>query len=219
MQIAATNLQLYSQLADNGWPADSIEAVHRAYAFVARFSYSSFRANWKPFLAHLTGVASIVAWDTADSVRVAAALSHSALEFGRFPVLVKLSEARKEACLREHLGDAVFELVKAYHTADWKLVMDPNREPSPVEAALRHIKLADMLDDLTDELSPVATRKKVAVSLDDANALRRCADMARGLDARHLAAGYEALMVAPRRDAAIVEDRGATFALKRRFLK
>lgn len=217
-EIAATNLQLYNQLADDGWAEISIQAVHDAYRVVAGFSYPSFRANWKPFLSHLTGVASIVAWDSRDSVLVAAALSHSALEYGLYPKLVGNSRTRRRAFLRKRLGDDVFALVRAYHYADWAHVMDPASELSAVEAAIRHIKLADMLDDLTDELSPVATNKKVGVALSDADALRRCADMARGLDARHLAAGYEQLLTLSPRGPVIRESRGATFALKQRFL-
>lgn len=88
--VSATNLDLYRQLAEAGWEDAQLLQLRDVYETVARFSFDSFRANWKPFLSHLVGVASIVSWDSRDPVPVAAALAHSALDFGRFPFAVRL---------------------------------------------------------------------------------------------------------------------------------
>ena len=215
-RISSTNLDLYRQLAGTGWQDAQLQQLRDVYEAVARFSFSSFRPNWKPFLCHLVGVASIVAWDSRDSVLVSAALAHSALEFGRFPLAVRVSAKRTERYLESALGSDVFTLVKAYRHADWKRLMAPGgiAAPSATDTALRHLKLADTVDDLTDELSPVATRKTLSVRRDNAQNMADCAALSRLIGAPNLAAAYESLAAAAPVNAVIQEPLGRTFSLQ-----
>lgn len=210
--VSATNLDLYRQLAEAGWEDAQLLQLRDVYETVARFSFHSFRANWKPFLSHLVGVASIVSWDSRDPVPVAAALAHSALDFGRFPFAVRLSKKRIDRFLTTELGGEVFDLVKAYHTADWKRLM-AHGAANAGDATLLHLKLADMLDDLTDELSPVATAKKVGVQRHDTEGMAHCVALSRSINAPDLAAAYQALAAADDIRTAIREPRSGTFLL------
>lgn len=214
--ILTTNLDLYRHLSEIGWQDAQLLQLRDVYEVVARFSFGSFRANWKPFLCHLVGVASIVSWDSRDPVLVSAALAHSALEFGRFPLAVRLSAQRTERYLRAELGTEVFDLVKAYHTADWKRLMAPDTmvASTGIDAALQHLKLADMVDDLTDELSPVATDKKVGIGRDNAAGMANCVAISRAINAPNLALAYETLAAAAPVRTAIHEKRGRTFLLQ-----
>lgn len=216
LAICATNLDLYRQLASAGWDDAQLRQLRDVYEVVARFSFGSFRPNWKPFLCHLVGVASIVSWDSRDPVLVAAALAHSAFEFGRYPLSVRLSGRRIERFLTRELGAEVFSLVKAYHGADWKRLMapDPAAGRTATETALQHMKLADMLDDLADELSPVATGKRIGVARADMDGIATCIAISRAIGAPHLASAYGALAATAPVRTAIHEKRGRTFRLQ-----
>lgn len=215
--ISATNLDLYRQLAAAEWDDAQILQVHSVHEAVARFSFGLFRPNWKPFICHLVGVASIVAWDSRDPVLVSAALAHSALEFGRFPLSVRLSGKRIDRFLADKLGAQVLALVKAYHQAEWKRVMTQDNAvaPTATQIAMQHLKLADMLDDQADELSPVATRKKVGIGRDNPESMATCIALSRAINAPRLAAAYEALAAAAPVRAIIQEKRKRTFLLQR----
>ena len=85
LAISSNNIELLRQLDEAGWPADGLATMQRVCKTTALLSFGTFQPNRKPFSAHLVGVASIVAWDSRDPIRVGAAMAHSALEFGRFP--------------------------------------------------------------------------------------------------------------------------------------
>ncbi len=61
MHYAQTNIQLYEQLLAARWSAADIVPARAAYELAMRIFAGHFRPSHKPFLAHLVGVASILA--------------------------------------------------------------------------------------------------------------------------------------------------------------
>ena len=56
---AQTNLQLYTQLSDIEYSQEARGQVLRAYELALQLFSGHYRANGKPFIAHLVGTASI----------------------------------------------------------------------------------------------------------------------------------------------------------------
>lgn len=216
LQRAQTNLLLYSQLAESGWPQRDIQFVHRIYKEVVRLTYGAYRPNWKAFEAHIIGVASLVARDSDSPLRTGAALSHTALQFGRFPPWIRFTK-RKAEYLEARIGSDIFAMMTNYLNADWNLLVNPERRPSADETALIHLKLADWLDDLIDELAPVATKKTIFPMLYEPGGREKCVKMAEVIDAPHLKTAYEALLDEKPQEPVIREEHGATFIFKRRL--
>lgn len=214
LAIASNNIELLRQLDEAGWPADALERTQQVYKTVALLSSGTFRPNWKPFSAHLVGVASIVAWDSHDPIHIGAAMAHSALEFGRFPLFSRWPFDRRAAFLRNHLGGEILRLVRAYAQADWKTLMTPPAAASKEAIAVQHIKLADLLDDMEDERSPVSTRKKLHIDLGDAGRVADCIELARQNGCPQLAKAYQRLGTERVFAPAVREARDRTFVLK-----
>ena len=81
---AQTNLQLYRQLAERGYPTSEIASVARAYELGLRLFPGTYRGSGKPFLAHLVGTASILSTLQARMPVIAAGLLHSVYTHGEF---------------------------------------------------------------------------------------------------------------------------------------
>lgn len=75
--VAQTNIQLYRQLTESGWNASDLAGIQDAYNLAARRFSRQFRPSGKPFLCHLVGTASLVAFAGAAPVVVQAALLHA----------------------------------------------------------------------------------------------------------------------------------------------
>ena len=82
--IAQTNLQLNNQLAAAGFKVHEIQAVDLAYGAAIRLFTGRYRANGKPFSAHLVGTASILARHGASMDVIVAGLFHAAYLQGEF---------------------------------------------------------------------------------------------------------------------------------------
>lgn len=111
---AQTNLQLYAQLRDLGCSEDQLLCVRHAYEQAVSLFTGRFRANGKPFLAHLVGTASIVATHGAPIPVVAAGLLHAVYlqgEFGDGQAGITTARRRK---LCHAVGDEVEKLIAQY---------------------------------------------------------------------------------------------------------
>ena len=82
--MCKTNLQLYGQMLRAGRPEQELRLVRDAYELAVRLFAGHFRGNGKPFLAHLVGVASILAEHGHPIELVTAGLLHSVYSFGEF---------------------------------------------------------------------------------------------------------------------------------------
>lgn len=152
---AQTNIQLYNQLRELGYPAADLSLAHRAHALAMELFIGAFRGSCRPFLAHLVGTASVLAWLRAPIAVVAAGLLHSAYSHGEFGNYWRgMSEAKRRR-VRAAVGDDVEGLVARYTRLRW----DPGSMGALVDAAtiLRGgdrwvllIRLANELDDHQD---------------------------------------------------------------------
>jgi len=84
IQYAQTNLQLYSQLMQAGHSANELGTVRKAYDLAVQLFAGAFRANGKPFIAHLVGTASILAKAETGIDVTTAGLLHSVFSHGEF---------------------------------------------------------------------------------------------------------------------------------------
>jgi hypothetical protein len=82
--IAQTNVQLYNQLRRQGRSHDELALVKRCYELAVSLYTGRFQADGKPFVAHVTGVASIVGQLGLPTEIVGAACIHNVYGNGDF---------------------------------------------------------------------------------------------------------------------------------------
>ncbi len=153
--LAQTNLQLYAQLRQDGWPASEIEAVARAYRWAAELLAGWYRPSGKPFIDHFVGTASAAAATGARPEVVRAALVHNA--YGGVigaDLSSRVIRARRRD-LREVVGADAEELAWAYSCFAWDdEVVSALRERAPrltpSERDLTVLRLANEVDDRLD---------------------------------------------------------------------
>ena len=83
-RIAQTNLQLYNQLRLEGRSPDDLALIRRCYELSVALYTGAFQGDGKPFVAHTTGVASIMGQLGVSSVVVGAACIHNVYGNGNF---------------------------------------------------------------------------------------------------------------------------------------
>jgi (p)ppGpp synthase/HD superfamily hydrolase len=156
--IAQTNVQLYNQLQREHRSAEELAQVRRAYD-LARTLYSGyFQADGAPFMAHLVGVASIVARLGLTSDVVAAACLHNvytAADFG--DGRGKSATAQRRKLLENTVGQQVEIVVHSF----WAML---RRQPVPIHT------LKGQIDDMTP-------RDVQLVVMDLADTLEKCHDL------------------------------------------
>lgn len=156
--IAQTNVQLYNQLQRQHRSTAELAQVRRAYD-LARSLYSShFQADGVPFVAHVIGVASIVAQLGFSSDLVAAACLHNVYTAGDF------GDGRKRcstAGRRKLLETAVGQEVEAHIYRFWTLL---RKKTVPLHTLKGNI----------DTLTP---QDRQLVVMDLADTLEKCHDL------------------------------------------
>jgi (p)ppGpp synthase/HD superfamily hydrolase len=156
--IAQTNVQLYNQLRRQNRSVEELELVRRAYD-LARSLYSGFfQADGAPFVAHVTGVASIVARLELPGDYVAAACLHNVYTNGDF------GDGRRNCATprrRKTVERAVGRDVEAHVYRFWTLL---RKKQPPFQT------LTDRVDTLTPE-------DRQLVVMDLADTLEICHDL------------------------------------------
>lgn len=117
---AQTNLDLYQQLHDAGWSTADLVLARDAYLLAMRLFADRFRANGKPFVAHLVGTASVLAMVGARPDVVVAGLLHAAYANGVFPDGFAGVTDRHRRVVRDAAGAEPERLVAAYQALAWK---------------------------------------------------------------------------------------------------
>lgn len=149
--LAQTNLDLYRQLHAQGRPAADLARLRDGYALAMRLFSDRFRANGKPFVAHLVGTASALAALGSRYAVVAAGLLHAAYATGFFPDGDGMTKDHRRA-VRAAIGDEAEDLVAAYTAFPWtrdaleRLAREFDAL-SPRDTDLLLIRLANELDD------------------------------------------------------------------------
>jgi (p)ppGpp synthase/HD superfamily hydrolase len=152
MSYAQTNVQLYNQLRGAAWADDDLRHVQAAYQLAMRVVAGHYRPNEKPELAHLVGVASILAACGAPSTLVSAGLLHGVYHQGEFGDGSRGASEEKRREVRRAVGAACEELVARYAAFPWTAASLETFAASAaglpaVDAAVALMKLADTLED------------------------------------------------------------------------
>lgn len=194
--VAQTNLQLYAQMLEAGYPESALELVNRAYLFVAQQTCGVIRGSGKPFVCHLVGTASLLVCEQQPPSLLAASLLHATYQ-NRVPFPGGRDlEARREY-IRDCFGEEVESIVHDYH--DFEVArLDAFSDQQLLErrpAVL--MRLADELEDLLDHGLAMHGRPGDTEAVGGSAASRRLQKLAladqylraaRVADARHLLA-------------------------------
>ncbi len=112
--VAQTIVQLLDQMEALGYAPASLAKIRDAHMVAAQLFAASFRASGRPLLAHLSGIASILAAYGANPTLVAAALLSTAYTKGEFPEGFNQDVAAMRRWLRRRVGAPVEKLVFTY---------------------------------------------------------------------------------------------------------
>ena len=166
---AQTNLQLYAQLRRLGCSESSLGEVNRAYELAMRLFSGRYRANGKPFIAHLVGTASILAKHGAPSGLVAAGMLHATYLQGQFGDSQIGVTAERTRLLKAYASDETADLVAEYSRLPWnrktldKLRTDPARLSS-CNPEVIFMRLANDLEDRLDLGMLYSAKKSVGIT-------------------------------------------------------
>jgi len=154
--IAQTNLQLYNQLRRQGRPPEELALVKRCYELAVSLYSGNFQADGKPFVAHISGVASIVGQLGLPAVIVGAACIHNVYGNGDFgDALYHAATPRRRRIVREAVGAEVESCIHrfmALRLTDESMLDIPARLDQ-LDTRDRHLiamELADFLEKYAD---------------------------------------------------------------------
>jgi (p)ppGpp synthase/HD superfamily hydrolase len=152
---AQTNVQLYAQLLELRWPEADLLRIRAGHDLATQVHAARFRASGRPFLAHLAGTASLLAWLGAGPDVVLAGLLHAVYDQGDFGDGVRAVSPAKRAFVRSAVGEAVEALVAAYTELGWDLSVLARTEGrlealAPLDRDVLRVRLANELDDHLD---------------------------------------------------------------------
>jgi (p)ppGpp synthase/HD superfamily hydrolase len=194
MSYAQTNVQLYNQLRSANWADDDLRHAQAAYRLAMRLVAGHYRANEKPFIAHLVGVASILASCGAPSTVVSAGLLHAVYRHGEFGDGSRGTSEDKRREVRRAVGAACEGLVARYASLPWNLeTLEAMLARAPslpaIDSAVAWMKLADTLEDFHELGREYAPAESWPERLDaERRWLELSARLAQALGYEHLAA-------------------------------
>jgi hypothetical protein len=114
--VAQTNLQLYNQLRRRGSSDDELRLVRAAYELACILYSGYFSADRRPFVAHVVGVASILASVGQPARMVAAGALHNVYGNGDFgDGLHNAAPESRRRRVRETVGSDVEDIVYRFH--------------------------------------------------------------------------------------------------------
>lgn len=185
---AQTNIQLYRQLAELGYPSTDVSRVHRGHGLAMKLFTGLYRGSGRPFLSHLVGTASVLASIRAPIEVVTAGLLHSAYSHGEFGNYWRGPDQAKRAQVVAAVGEEVEALVFEYTRLPWTaetIGALADTAASSEDGQVLLMRLANEVDDHQDlgllYVSEVERRREFIRT-----ALHRCPEMAERL-------GYPAL--------------------------
>jgi hypothetical protein len=152
--LAQTNLQLFRQLEDLGWPEPSVSQAAQGYRLAQRLWSACYRPSGKPFVDHLIGTASALAFADEPPPVVLGGLLHATFDSGDFGPGRGGSSERNRQTLRACIGAEAEELVFEYSAFAWwpggvsRLSAEP--AASPIELRLLAMRIANEWDDWAD---------------------------------------------------------------------
>lgn len=119
--LAQTNLQLYRQLHDRGWPLDDIRTIQHDYEIILPVMAGWARGCGKPILSHLVGTASALADEGLPLRVVRLGLTHAIYQYGLLNLNAPGQVARRRARLKDLLGEELEADIFRYRVTDFKI--------------------------------------------------------------------------------------------------
>jgi (p)ppGpp synthase/HD superfamily hydrolase len=187
-----TNTALYLQLHEEGYRAEDIARVQKAYYLCCLMFNGRYRKTGRPFVCHAVGAASSAAHFEKNVDYVLAAMFLAAYDSGQYPD--GKSSRRTEAhrlWLQERIGSAAEQLAGRLAKLTFEKG-EPERladmDIAPGDEDILFLVLAHEVDDLAD--GGLAFAPKYGASIE--TRVKACALLARRLGRENLAATIEA---------------------------
>tara|TARA_R110000868_G_scaffold158110_1_gene386028 strand:- start:638 stop:1387 length:750 start_codon:yes stop_codon:yes gene_type:complete len=172
---------LHDQARRAGWPEADRALLLETYNLVEPMFTGWCRASGRPFICHLTGVASLVLKHGGSRDEVLAALAHAAIQAGAYGPYGPLVRTDVRPLLASSLPPGCARLVEAYTQFDWKAFIetagrDIASAVGTTPAILLKLRIANEMDDALDWPFLTERRRRegareCAVSIDAAIAL------------------------------------------------
>ncbi len=154
MIIAQTNLQLYNQLLNQGYTSAQCAAVRNGYELAMRLFSSKFRASGKPFLSHLVGTASLIAWLGRPVHEVVAALLHASFDAGDFADGARHVTPHRSRIVEQQVGHETLATIVAYYETPRRVVLQmvdaDGASLAPRMRSIALIHLCDTIEEYSD---------------------------------------------------------------------
>lgn len=152
---AQTNLQLYNQVRQANYPESDFMQLAKAYELAMELFTGRYRANGKPFLAHLVGTASILVAQSAPMQVAIAGLLHAAYAQGDFGHSQFGITTAKRKYVKRFVSREVENLITQYTLLPWKAttLVDLRQRLtslSEIENQVILMRLANELEDYLD---------------------------------------------------------------------
>ncbi|CAN5199820.1 hypothetical protein BH24PSE2_BH24PSE2_08820 [soil metagenome] len=148
--IAQTNIQLYNQLRQQNRSAEDLGLIRSAYDLARRLFCSHFQASGAQFVAHLTGVASIVANLRLPSEYVAAACLHNVYANADFADgRGKCATQYRRRLVSDAVGGEIEGLVHRFWRllrADGATLLDVAKRVDSLDSQDRQLLVMDLAD-------------------------------------------------------------------------
>lgn len=151
---AQTNLQLYNQLVGFNYAEADLHYIMKGYELAIQLFSGRYRANGKPFLAHLVGTASILVAQQAPIQVVVAGLLHAAYAQGNFGGDRPGITPSKQKAVTAAVGAEIEFLIARYTAFPWNLqsMQKTLEEAATLTPVNQHIVLMRLANDLEDHL-------------------------------------------------------------------
>jgi len=153
-KFSQTNIQLYNQLIDAGYPEPDLGKVRDSYEYAMKLFTCIYQPCGKPIISHLVGTASILAWLKVPVEVIAAGLLHAAYRHGE----LKCKSAHrinpwKRRQVRERVGGDIEDLIYGYgtHPVDSEAFSGLLKKID-LTGRVRNIYLIKLANELEDQL-------------------------------------------------------------------
>jgi (p)ppGpp synthase/HD superfamily hydrolase len=148
---AQTNVQLFNQLRSEGYSKNERQRVLTAYELAMRLFTGLFLPSGRPFIDHLVGTASILAWLRVPVEIVTAGLIHAAYLHGDFGDAGEGVSNVKRKQVKHAVGEVVEEYVARYDRFLWNqerilIVRDTLDRLPPIDRNVLLMRLANELE-------------------------------------------------------------------------
>lgn len=154
-QYAQTNLQLYNQARDAGWPSMDLLVLTQAYKLACLLFSGLFRSSGKCFISHSVGTASVLMTVTHDVEIVAAGLLHATYAQGNFGTSLARTHSDNRQIVEAQLSSRIEDLIFSYNRMPWSAqdiqnMHDNFDKVTAKEKEILLLRLANEVDDYAD---------------------------------------------------------------------